>query len=89
MDARRRLKLVLWVVLGNSMTLIATPRGAPRRLFDSAYLQEKALPRSYDLSPDGTKFVMIEEFEEPAQSERFRMIDNFFEMLRDLAPARR
>lgn len=64
--------------------------GPPRRLFDDRYYVEGSWrPRAYDLSPDGQHFVMLEDVQPPARTERFQMIRNFFEILRRDAPAGR
>jgi len=62
----------------------------PRRLFDDPYFRAEAhMPRAYDLSPDGTTFVVIQESGEAAGAEWFRMVQNFFKILRSEAPAQR
>ena len=64
--------------------------GAPRWLFDGTYLRwGSAIVRTYDLSPDDKTFVMLQDLEEAAQTERFQMIENWFEVLRQVAPAQR
>ena len=64
--------------------------GSPRRMFaDSYFRASTTLPRTYDLSPDGETFVMIRDSEERPQTERFRVIQNFFTVVRQEAPAQR
>lgn len=55
----------------------------PRQLFVGSYLQ-CGNPRSYDLSPDGTSFVMIES--EGAAPAELQLVLNWFQELRRLAP---
>lgn len=63
--------------------------GVPRRLFPDVYFHSGGWqPRAYDISPDGTRFLFIKDLEEPEQTRHFRMVDNFYEVLRRKAPSR-
>ena len=61
--------------------------GRPRLLFEGAYWSfgRGRLSRSFDLSPDGQTFVMIER-EEQATLTQIHVVQNWFEELKRLVP---
>ena len=55
-------------------------------LFEGAYfLRVGFMPRAYDLSPDGKKFVMIQR-EDKTAPDPIQVVQNWFEELERLAP---
>lgn len=63
--------------------------GSPQLLFQGRYWQDLFF-RSYDVAPDGRRFLMIalpEQEQSPAT--QFNVVVNWFEDLKRLAPARR
>lgn len=60
--------------------------GSPTVLFEGPYdLGEGWKPRIYDLSPDGSRFVMIQREEYPSPP-HFKIVHNWFEELKRLVP---
>jgi serine/threonine-protein kinase len=60
--------------------------GNPTRLFAGPYFAELN-PRTYDVSPDGQRFLMIKDkTANPAVSNRIIVVENFFEELKRRAP---
>ena len=58
----------------------------PRLLFDQPYGETIPI-RSYDISPDGERFVMKTDYEfEPEPVAEIRIVQNWFEELKRLAP---
>ena len=62
--------------------------GTPRLLFEDRYLISPvgALPRRYDLSPDGKRFVMIESAGGEREIAEFELVLNWFQELNRLVP---
>ena len=59
----------------------------PTELFPAEYWNNGAWrPRTWDLSPEGVQFVAIRQDEPSARTITFRVIQNWFEVLRELAP---
>ena len=58
--------------------------GLPKRLFDGPYVADNAGHASYDVSPDGTKFLMIQNDERGLTE--LRVVLNFAEELKALLP---
>ncbi len=76
-------------VMAVEMTLGREPRvGTPRLLFEGRYLElpDGALPRIYDLSPDGKRFVMIESAGREREIIEFELVLNWFQELNRLVP---
>ena len=59
--------------------------GTPRALFDDRYFEYIDYGRTYDITPDGQRFVMVKEMSPPPR--RIAVILNWFEELKRLAPA--
>ena len=57
--------------------------GRPQLLFAGNYSSD--LLRNYDVSPDGKRFLMIQEDEETARP-RFHVVLNWFQELKELVP---
>jgi serine/threonine-protein kinase len=64
--------------------------GEPQELFQGRFVSggEPASQRGrmYDLSPDGTRFLMVQQGEAPPRATEYRVVVNWFEELRRLAP---
>ena len=58
--------------------------GTPRVLFDDCYFGYLDYGRTYDITPDGQRFVMLKEMNPPPR--RIAVIHNWFEELKRLAP---
>ncbi len=58
--------------------------GTPRVLFDDCYLGHGAYGRTYDITPDGRRFVMVKEMNPPPR--RIAVVLNWFEELKRLVP---
>ena len=58
--------------------------GTPEFLFDDFYLEHIAYGRTYDITPDGQRFVMVKEMNPPPR--RIAVVLNWFEELKRLAP---
>ena len=58
--------------------------GTPRVLFDDCYFEHIAYGRTYDITPDGGRFVMVKEMNPPPR--RIAVVLNWFEELKRLVP---
>ena len=63
------------------------PIGRPQPLFDDIYYNSWG-SRGYDVSPDGQRFVMIEQSERPPGPTRLLYVEGWFEELNRLVPSR-
>jgi hypothetical protein len=64
--------------------------GTPSQLFDGPYIYG-ALERTYDVSPDGRRFLMIKESDRPVEagaSARLILVPHWFEELKRLVPTK-
>ncbi|MEJ2702372.1 MAG: protein kinase [Sedimentisphaerales bacterium] len=61
--------------------------GTPRVLFDDCYFEYIDYGRTYDITPDGQRFVMVKDVNPPPH--RIAVIQNWFEELKRLAPPRK
>jgi len=61
--------------------------GSPRVLFDDHYCEPIPYGRTYDITPDGQRFVMVKEMNPPPR--RIAVIVNWFEELKRLAPPKK
>ena len=61
--------------------------GTPRVLFDDHYMEHIAYGRTYDITPDGQRFVMVKDMSPPPR--RIAVVLNWFEELKRLAPPRK
>ena len=61
--------------------------GTPEVLFEGDYVLEVG-GRTYDVSPDGERFLMVKEVEaeETSTAPHFILVQNWFEELRRLVP---
>ena len=59
--------------------------GSPRVLFDDSYMEHITYGRTYDITPDGQRFVMVKEMSPPPR--RIAVILNWFEELKRLVPS--
>ena len=65
----------------------APPRvGKPRLLFEGPYRGGQRYGRSYDLAPDGERFLMIQEGEPPSPPPQYNIVLNWFQELKRLVP---
>jgi hypothetical protein len=60
--------------------------GTPRTLFHVPRAWAAAITRRYDVTPDGKRFVMIQEPEKTAEPLQIVYIPDWFEELEQLAP---
>jgi hypothetical protein len=60
--------------------------GTPRVLFDDSYFEYLDYGRTYDITPDGQRFIMVKEVNPPPR--RIAVVLNWFEELKRLAPVR-
>lgn len=58
--------------------------GTPRVLFDDCYFEHSAYGRTYDITPDGQRFVMVKQVNPPPR--RIAVVLNWFEELKRLVP---
>jgi hypothetical protein len=59
--------------------------GTPAMVFEGDYLLGPG-GRTYDVSPDGERFLMIKPVESPAGEQKIVVVQNWFEELKRLAP---
>ncbi len=59
--------------------------GTPRLLFEGSYRRSAGAAASYDVTPDGQRFVMVQETEDQEASQ-INVVLNWFEELKRLAP---
>ena len=65
--------------------------GNPNPLFERQYYEEATSARSYDVSPDGQRFLMIREggsAEDRRNRTELIIVENWFEELKRLAPVK-
>jgi hypothetical protein len=65
--------------------------GEPRLVFEGNYLLDPSTTHAvpnYDVSADGTRFLMISSGDTASSLERVSVVLNFFEELQQRAPAR-
>ena len=64
-----------------------SPRvGKPRLLFEGRYRGGQRYGRTYDLAPDGERFLMIQDGEPPPPQPQYNIVLNWFEELKRLVP---
>ena len=75
-----------------AVSIVTEPRfttGVPEVLFEGAYLPPSGQNRSYDLTPDGGRFVMIKASDATSdadESPQIILVQNWFEELKRLVP---
>jgi dipeptidyl aminopeptidase/acylaminoacyl peptidase len=62
------------------------PQGAPQELFSPDWWPQRSSRASFDVLPDGSRFVMIRQSESARHANRIHVVQNFFEELKRLAP---
>jgi serine/threonine-protein kinase len=62
--------------------------GAPRLLFTGPYLDAGYGGRSYDVSRDGQRFLVVQVSDEERAPRRFHLIQNWFEELKTKVPTK-
>ncbi len=60
--------------------------GNPEVALEESYYAPEAFGRTYDVSPDGERFLMIKEAEETG-ADTINLVLNWFEELKHLAPS--
>jgi len=63
--------------------------GVPKKLFEGDYLAPNGDLHTYDMAPDGQRFVMIKAAEDESAEARLILVQNWVEELKRLAPANR
>ena len=66
----------------------ALVHGSPVRVLDTAYARGSGSSRTYDVSPDGQRFLMIKEDLTAAKPAGLMVVLNWHEELKRLVPAR-
>jgi hypothetical protein len=61
--------------------------GAPRPLFEGRYAWGADYGRSFDLHPDGERFLMVQLGDRPLPPTQYRLVVNWFEELKRLVPS--
>jgi len=61
--------------------------GRPRKLFEGRYAYSpNPVAANYDATPDGQRFLMIEESEQSSSAAQINVVLNWFEELKQKAP---
>jgi len=60
--------------------------GTPKNLFNGVYDQRSNTGESYDVDPKGNRFFMIRLAEDDSSGAQVRIVLNWFDELRRLAP---
>jgi hypothetical protein len=58
----------------------------PELLFEKPYMNAPFYPRSYDVAPDGRRFLMIKENDQVAAATVLNVVLNWFEELKQKLP---
>jgi dipeptidyl aminopeptidase/acylaminoacyl peptidase len=61
--------------------------GKPRMLFEGAYLVLTTTVPSYDVSPDGQRFLMLKPIEQTQATTQINIVQNWFEELKRRVPS--
>ena len=64
-------------------------KGTSKKIFEGAYFDFSGQGRRFDIHPDGERFIMIQQPGGTNNEHRIFVIQNFFEELQRLAPAKR
>jgi len=62
--------------------------GKPKRLFEGQYVRSGIASRTYDVSSDGQRFLMIKRSEETASAIQINVVVNWFEKLKQRVPVK-
>ena len=60
-------------------------KGNPKKIFEGNYFLSYG--RSFDIHPDGDRFIMIQSQQAIQQDQQIFVIENFFEEIKRLVPA--
>lgn len=85
-NGRRMMSVSIGVSADSSIAV-----GEPRLVFEGDYVLDPSTTRAvpnYDVSLDGTRFLMVSGADTASSQERLSVILNFFEELKQRAPAR-
>jgi eukaryotic-like serine/threonine-protein kinase len=82
LDAERRMTVVAVQAQSNFSV------GLPTMLFDTRSLSLAGIGRNFDVSPDGTRFLMVKDLPVPAEAKRLIVVQNWFEDLKRLVPVK-
>ena len=62
--------------------------GSARMLFDTRSFSLVGIGRNFDVSPDGTRFLMVKDLPVPTEAKRLIVVQNWFEDLKRLVPVK-
>ncbi len=74
------------VVVVSFTTAPSLQVGKPRLLFEGDFRRDIIFGRTYDITPDGQRFLMLLEAELPPPPSQFNVVLNWFEELKRLVP---
>ena len=77
-----------WMMATGVRTNAGFGVGAATRLFDTRSLSLSGIGRNFDVSPDGSRFLMTKDLQPPADAKRLIVVQNWTEELKRLVPAR-
>ncbi len=60
--------------------------GSAQMLFDTRSFSPVGVGRNFDVSPDGTRFLMVKDLPLPIEAKRLIVVQNWFEELKRLVP---
>jgi Tol biopolymer transport system component len=80
LDAERRMTVV--AVQGKTGFGV----GSATTLFDTRSFSLSGIGRNFDVSPDGTRFLMVKDLPVPTDAKRLIVVQNWFEELKRLVP---
>jgi serine/threonine-protein kinase len=80
LDAERRMTVVA------VQTETSFGVGSARVLFDTRSFSLAGIGRNFDVSPDGTRFLMVKDLPVPTDAKRLIVVENWFEDLKHLVP---
>ena len=75
-----------WMMATGVRTNAGFGVGAATRLFDTRPLSLSGIGRNFDVSPDGSRFLMTKDLQPPADAKRLIVAQNWFEELKRLVP---
>jgi len=64
----------------------AITRGTPEEMFAGLYMNNLGSTPNYDMSPDGQRFLVVDESNRPSERAALVVVENWFEELNRLAP---
>ena len=62
--------------------------GSAKILFDTRSFSLSGIGRNFDVSPDGTRFIMVKDLPLPTDAKRLIVVESWFEELKRLVPTK-